>query len=343
MTDPFDTPFEPAQSNDFSEFNESIEDELGITSDGVQLLGEMIIEDTEGTLFDEDTAFDDQDGQENLDDDFDEDEELDEHPAQGNEEEFADEDQLVALPDGSEITVHELIRGNLRDADYRHKTMELADERRQVTSERDQISEIAETLIEEREWMAQILQSQMPPMPDPSMAHMDPIAYEHALMEHDAARQNLSNIAQNQQHAVAQSTYEDELMAEQSYQEALAQEYDAMLQDNPEFEDPKEFQAFQNDAVDHFQDYGFTAEEIESVGDHRFIKVMRDAMAYQQLKAAKPQAMQKLKNRPPIMDTAPRKSARSRVAKNVKDRISNASTRGDSQSVSDILGQLLGS
>lgn len=325
-------------STQFDTLSSSIEEELGITGAEAALLGAMIIEDEEQALFNENaTANDDQDTTEDQSDDEDKDDDDQEEPAH----EYADEDQLVALPDGTEISVHELIRGNLRDADYRHKTMELADQRREVSGERDQLNEIVSETANERLWMAQLLQSQMPQKPDPALARQNPAMYDQAMAAYAHAKgsleQNWAKLAQNHTAAEAQATHD----AQQQHAENLAGEFDAMIKDNPEFGDPEKFEAFQDNAMTHFQSYGFGRQEIESVTDHRFIKVMRDAIAYQELKAAKPTAMKKLKGRPPVMSSAPRKGSKSRTTKAVNERISKATHMGDAQSVSDILGTLL--
>lgn len=227
--------------------------------------------------------------------------------------------------------------------------MELADERRQVSGERDQLNEIASETANERVWMAQLLQNYMPQMPDPNLARQNPAMYDQAMAAYAHARkgleQNWAQLEQNHEAAQEATRAQTEHEAELHHAEILAGEYDAMIKDNPDFEDPDKFEAFQGDAMTHFQIYGFAPEEIEAVADHRFIKVMRDAIAYQELKAAKPSAMKKLKGlppvMPPVMSSAPRKGSKSRTSKAVNQRISKATHMGDAQSVSDILGTLL--
>lgn len=336
-------------STQFDTLPSSIEEELGMSSAQAELLGAMIIEDEEQALFSAPTGDKDatahNDDQDDTTEDTSDDEHDEEDDQKDNSLEYADEDQLVTLPDGTEISVHELIRGNLRDADYRHKTMELADERREVAGERDQLNEIATTTANERIWMAQLLQSHMPKMPDRALAQQNPAMYNQAMAAYAHAKQNMEHswnqLAQNHTAAFEASQAQIERETEQQQAEILAGEFDAMIKDNPEFEDPEKFDAFKQDALAHFQSYGFAPEEIEGVADHRFIKVMRDAIAYQELKAAKPEALKKLKGRPPVMSSKARKSGSSRRSKAVKERISKATHMGDAQSVSDILGTLL--
>lgn len=53
--------------------------------------------------------------------------------------------------------------------------------------------------------------------------------------------------------------------------------------------------------------YGFSNEELANVYDHRLVRALRDAAAYQALKAQKPAVMQKAQNAPrmPSKQAAP--------------------------------------
>jgi len=48
-------------------------------------------------------------------------------------------------------------------------------------------------------------------------------------------------------------------------------------------------------------DYGFNDQEIGSLADHRFLKVLKDAMDYRNLKAAKPIVQKKIVNAPKVV------------------------------------------
>ena len=58
--------------------------------------------------------------------------------------------------------------------------------------------------------------------------------------------------------------------------------------------------------------YGLTPDELANVYDHRLVKVLRDAVAYQALKAQKPAVMQKVQNAPrmPTKQTSPAQERR---------------------------------
>ena len=48
-------------------------------------------------------------------------------------------------------------------------------------------------------------------------------------------------------------------------------------------------------------DYGFNDQEIGSLADHRFLKVLKDAMDYRNLKDAKPIVQKKVVNAPKVV------------------------------------------
>ena len=79
----------------------------------------------------------------------------------------------VKLQDGSELTVAELIQGNLRDRDYRQKTEAVAAERKAYAAKSEQIQQLEQQVTSDREFMTELLQAIMPPKPDASLASVD--------------------------------------------------------------------------------------------------------------------------------------------------------------------------
>jgi hypothetical protein len=72
--------------------------------------------------------------------------------------------------------------------------------------------------------------------------------------------------------------------------------------------------------------YGFTPEELANVYDHRLVKLFRDATAYQQLKAAKPEVTKKVTDAPKLpAKQAPAAEVRQRKALDGKFRSGRAS------------------
>lgn len=120
-------------------------------------------EDTEEAQETEETD-DGEGGDEDTPEDVDPEDDAEDQPDEAPQE--AAEDAVVKLPDGEETTVGELIRGQLRQADYSRKTAEVAEQRRSVEAQAQRIAQINERLIAG-------LESLIPPPPDPSLAYSD--------------------------------------------------------------------------------------------------------------------------------------------------------------------------
>lgn len=317
-----------------------------VTDDQAEALGSLFLTDddepVEGNS--ETDAEDVEDGLETSDDDEDNPDDADDDD-EGNDDEddieasdeivLNDTTKSVRLPDGTTTTVQELINGNLRHADYTRKRMEAAETEKAVIAEQTRLREVEQTIANERQQMAMVLQQFMPQQPDISMLETDPIGYQQAKAYYDQATQALQHTFQAQQQH-QQATAAEQARAHEAF---IQNEVERFKELNAEFSDPEAFGNFQREAVRTLHDHGFTKEEISSVSDHRMLQVIRDAMAYRKLQAQAPKAKQKVEGKPPVMRQK-RKSSNANTSK-IEKRISAAQRTGDATSVSDILGELL--
>lgn len=251
----------------------------------------------------------------------------------------AADDMKVILPDGTETTVHELKRGNLREADYTRKTQELSQQRKDVEQLEARSRELEQKFEQEREFMANLLESSLVEQPSLELLEIDQFEYHRQKAIYDNQVEHLQRL----QHQKAESEQRQQMAAQQAAQERLAYENKMLAEVMPELSDPANKAAFESDVQNIFANtYGFSKEELAATSDHRFVKVISDAIAYQKLQKAAPKAKAATEGKPPMLKSGSRKSARSRQSKDVVDRINQAAQRGDARSVSDILGDLIG-
>jgi hypothetical protein len=84
-------------------------------------------------------------------------------------------------------------------------------------------------------------------------------------------------------------------------QERLKRERDALMNAIPVLKDPvKGKQVWDNIVSGASQHYGIAPEEVNNTADHRFIKVLRDALAYRRIKAAAPTVQAEVTKRPVV-------------------------------------------
>lgn len=108
-----------------------------------------------------------------------------------------------------------------------------------------------------------------------------------------AIQQHLASISQAQQ-AEAQRSEQDRL-------KALPQEREKMLGARPEWRDPTKFEAAGKEIASYAKKLGFSATELGSIFDHRFMLVLSDAARFAQQQAAKPEALKRVRAAPQMV------------------------------------------
>lgn len=219
---------------------------------------------------------------------------------QGDEGEGSDEDgeepaddakldeTLVTLKGGEQVPVKELKLGYMREKDYRSKTQEVANSRRDLETKSNRVAETAAAI-------SQFLVSQMPPEPDRSLAVSDPSKFAAQKAVHDAA---LEQVQQLLSLAGAPQEVAQELSQEQRA-EMLQNEKKSLLEAFPDLLKSKEqHEKFFDDAFDTARQLGFTDAEMQGLTDHRYYKLAHYARLGMQAEAAKAKAMKKVANAP---------------------------------------------
>lgn len=242
---------------------------------------------------------------------------------------YAEAQAKVRLPDGSEATVADLIQGNLRDRDYRQKTMEAAERSRAVEAKVQQVQQLEQQITGDREFMAQLIQAIMPPKPDANLAAADFIEYGIQKARHDSFAEQVNYLlSQNQQ-----SQQRRQAEQQENLQQIKAREWQATLTEMPELKDSTKLQAFVSDVQVHGAHYKFTPQELANISlDHRQAVVLRDAIAWRKLQASKAKVVQKVENRPPVQRGSARQSPeaqRGREARVAMDRLTASGSLRD--------------
>ncbi len=312
---------------------ETVETTLPPTEE--ELIGEIsdLLDDSEGNPVEEheeaNAAPDEEDDPLGLGEEADEETDADDDP-DGQPEikggRFAPDTAKVTLDDGTVITVKELKRNNLYHAGFTQKTQELAKEKETFDSERRELSEYAQSLNQARDYVAWYAETHLPKDPGPyAGAPDDFIGYQEWQKSRDAW----------QMHAQAYQAfqYQKEQDEQKRTGETMAQakkrheaERAKLLEAIPVLKDPTKGKQVWDNIVNGAQEhYQLTAQEVNSVGDHRMLKVLRDALAYRQLKAKAPKVKEEVAKRPvnPGRRQAPRaqqvKAAQGRLERLKRD------------------------
>ncbi len=301
---------------------------------------EQAVDDEDGILADEELPPDEGEGEteEGNPDDEGQADEQDETEPETEGGRFVAKDGRVRLPDGTVSTVSDLIQGNLRDKDYRQKTMAAAEVQKTFEAQSSTLKQ-REQQIEAREQFAQslinaVVPSEAPPRPNPAMTdpnspHFDIVGYN----QQAAAYQNwmdwqgaLGNLSQAQQQAQAEAKAE----AEKAKHERGNKEWILAQEKVPSLKDEKKARAFVEQSLAWGEANGFTRQEIadEIAVDHRKLLTVRKAMAWDRLQAKKPEVQKKAEGRPAVLRGGKRLNPAEHRARNSSAAVAKAQQSG---------------
>ena len=216
------------------------------------------------------------------------------------EEEAQPAEQLYTVKiDGKEqqVPLNELLNGYQRQADYSKKTAQAAEERRAAESLAQAIQQERQHYAQQLDAVAGVLQSQLPPPPDPSRVHSDPIGYMQDKEIHEAAVQRLRGVLAERQRA--------EQLTQRQMQEAQAENLKAareqLLERLPDWKNPEVAKKEQRQVADYLRTLGYADQEISAAADPRAIEMARKAMLFDQLQASRPSVQQRVASAPKMV------------------------------------------
>lgn len=213
--------------------------------------------------------------------------------------ELLDNLQAEVVIDGETqtVTLKEALNGYQKDADYRRKTGELAQQRREFEAkaqERTQAQEYqhqiaAHVLSAAKRELLGELQS----INFDELKQTDPTAWAAKYAALTERKQQLQQLEQQAHQAYEQSHQQIMQQNQAALQERLAEESRLLAERIPDFEQvkPKIAGYLSND-------YGFTTEELSSVADHRLIEMAHKAMLFDQGQAKATKVKPKIKAAP---------------------------------------------
>lgn len=232
----------------------------------------------------EDEEEDESDGDEESDD---------EEEAGETDEEPEEEEVLYTLPSGEQVTLEELKRGHLRQADYTQKTQALAEERKQVEETAARIGQERQVLAENLNVALNVIEPQLAELAKTDwqkLASEDAYEYaeKRALFDQATARYN-QIVSAAQQVVQAQQAQTSE-----NFRMMVDQEQKALAMAIPDIADPKVGPKLRHQIKEYATDVlGISEQEASSIVDHRVIVALHKAMQYDQLNESTLQAAKK--------------------------------------------------
>ena len=207
----------------------------------------------------------------------------------------ADPIRTITTVNGTEqVKQSEVDAGYMRQQDYTKKTMEVAEARKSVETQNEQVSQLEQQLKQALEhWAVPV--EQEPDWGKASAEGYSPQQIFQAQQEW-TNRQTKKNEAIAAHQALQQNEQQKTATANQ---EGQAKELQALQSARPELVDPVKLKAFgerlAKGAQTHF---GITPEQMSAVTDHQSILILEDAVKYRELKAGKAGVAKRVANAP---------------------------------------------
>ena len=186
-----------------------------------------------------------------------------------------------------DVTLDELRNGYQRDADYRQKTEELSNQRKQFQSESEKqrldysqkLNELNQSLsVAQQDLNAEI-----------NSADLDKLYDEDPT---EAAR--VERKLKKKQDALNQSLQKAQAEQKQQFETFLQDQQRKLVSKMPEFSDPANASSLKANMKNTLNNYGFNDQEVAQVYDHRIVMLVNDAMKYRSMQNSKPNLAKKI-------------------------------------------------
>lgn len=204
-------------------------------------------------------------------------EEPDEEPEE--EEDTQPEDPEFEV-EGSKVKLSELRAGYMKDADYRRKTTEVAETKRAIEGERQEVQQQREYLAKQAGPLMHLLREQLIGSQErlAQLAQEDPALWV-------AENQQFQQRAQMFDALLAESgRFDAQRKADFEREEAeIAEKERAILHEKlKEWSDPKVAAQEQQQIAQYLIDLGYSPEELSKLSDHRALLAVRDAAKWRE-------------------------------------------------------------
>ncbi len=250
--------------------------------------------------------------------------------------ENSEEPVYTVTVDGTdyEVTQDELIQGYQRNADYTRKTQELAVEKQQSSEFVERSKKDVEAKLAQLTQLNQAAQAQL----QEEYANID---FEKLYDEDPVEAARLEHKMRKKHEQLAQVQQQTQQLQTQEFQKYLEEQQKQLNVKLPELSHPEKGQQFKKQMRDYLSSVGFNTQEIDSVYDHRYVMLVRDAMSYRNLQKAKPQIKKKAVNAPKVVKSGVSKSKGQQQAEAKRQQLSKLRKSGSVQDAAKLFRSLV--
>ena len=186
-----------------------------------------------------------------------------------------------------DVTLDELRAGYSRDADYRRKTEELANDRKSFQSETEKQRQDYSQRLSELNQLVSLTQEQL-------NSEFKDLDLEKLYEEDPTEAARLEHKMRKKQEKLADSIQKVKAEQQKQFQQVVSDQQRILVTKLPEFADAEKATKLKTDMRSYLQSYGFRDQEIGQIYDHRIVMLVNDAMKYRSMQKLKPNLASKM-------------------------------------------------
>ncbi|MFN3169287.1 MAG: hypothetical protein ACE37E_01185 [Hyphomicrobiales bacterium] len=241
---------------------------------------------------------------------------------------YVESDALTRLRDGSEVTIGELKKRADGEA--------IREREAQIEAERQRVSQQSDYFQRAIDQAMGVIEARLTPPPDARLLQDDPIGYMMQKEQRERELADLQNLQQQKQQHEAQREQETRAAAKEEYDRQIARAKEVI----PELGNPETARSIVEKisrAPEVYPDMPKDAPQRISTSWE--MEILRDALAYRDLQAAKTKVQEKVKDVPPVQPAGRRVSGNERRDQSLKEDLAKLKRTGDRSLGEDILSR----
>lgn len=202
-----------------------------------------------------------------------------------------------------DVTLEEALKGYQREADYTRKTQQLAEQRKELDSEktgfeqtRAETAQLRDAYAQSLQQLGQNLQQGLGQEPDWDRAYeqLDGKEYARLVQDWQTRKDNLQKVQIEQ----ARVSKEQARETQEMMQTHLSQQSNLMMEKLPQWKDEAVRNTERKDLIHYAKTLGYTDDEIANAADHRAIVALYHSWQLSKLNASTPEAKKKVRRAP---------------------------------------------
>lgn len=228
-----------------------------------------------------------------------------------------------------DVTLDELRNGYSRDADYRQKTEELSNQRKQLQSESEKQRQDYSQKLTELNQMMSIAQQQL-------NEEANQVDLEKLYEDDPSEAMRIERRMKKKQEKLDQAIQQSQAEQKQQFESFLQDQQTKLVAKMPEFNDPQKASQLKASMKNTLTNYGFNNQEIAQVYDHRIVMLVNDAMKYRNMQSSKPGLAKKISKPGKVLSSGVKQNQSDVTLKAKREKLSRLKKSGSVKDAASI-------